>query len=176
MSLSLSRREVILTQLCTLRYRETDLISQALRQIPRILEVLDLTSTNPDEIYSFLKELQICRTDIALKTYIIYLSHREKSFRFFPTRALWTQKNNKDIHLVIHLRGQFTDRDRQDFFTHPEISRWIQGPYTYIMTPPEVTEECLEKLDICNYVKNMFSHEEQEVIFKFLLVEEVCLP
>jgi hypothetical protein len=56
--MSLSRLEVILTQLCLLTHKETDLVSQAMRYLPRILEVVDLEPTTIEEIYNLILELQ----------------------------------------------------------------------------------------------------------------------
>jgi hypothetical protein len=148
--------------------REGNLVDQAMRHIPRILEVLDMEPTTPDEIYNLILELQISRTDIALKLYINVMSERKKSFRFFPVEAFWTIRKNKEAHLVLHLRGNFEEHDFEDFY-QSEIKHLLTGPFTYILTSKNPTVEELESQEIIKFISDTFPKIEQEEVCKFLL-------
>jgi hypothetical protein len=159
---------VILTHLCSLTHWDTDLVSQAMRYIPRILEVLDEEPTNPDEIYNLILELQISRTDYALKTYICYLSERKKSFKFLPIEGLWTSRKSQEPHLILHLRGNF-EPDDPEKFTNSEVGYLLAGPFTCAFSSASPTPDELEKSGLIPFLMSNFPKKEQEVICNFLL-------
>ena len=65
----LSRREVLLTQLSLIdKNHKKEMVQQAMRQIPVILKVLEMEETTEQEVYNLMIELEMSRTDIALKT------------------------------------------------------------------------------------------------------------
>lgn len=166
----LSRREIILTQLCILKHKDTDLVSQAMREIPQILEALGVENTTPEEIYNYILELQISRTEIALRMYIGYFSERDKPFRFFPVRAFWTKRINRDPLLILNLRGEFDESDSYLFYDCRQIQDLITGScFMYLLTPENITVEYLEKSDILSYLKSTFKTEDTGDITKFLL-------
>jgi hypothetical protein len=164
----LQKREVILTQICLLTHRESDLVSQAMRHIPRILEVLDMEPTSPEELYNLILELQVSKTEIAFKTFINYLSERKKNFRFFPIGGFWTARKSKEAHLVLHLRGNFEPDDSENIYKS-EVGHLLVGPFTYILTSKNPTVDELESVGVLKFISEMFPKTEQEEICKFLL-------
>ena len=73
----LSRREVLLTQLCLIeKNHKKAMMEQALRQTSLILRVLGLEETTENELFNLMIELESSRTEITLKT---VMSLRRKS-------------------------------------------------------------------------------------------------
>lgn len=73
----LNRRETLLTQMCLIeKNHKKEMMKQALRQIPMILQVLEMEETTENEIYNLMVELEASRTEITLKT-IMHLRKNE---------------------------------------------------------------------------------------------------
>ena len=73
----LSRREVLLTQLCLIeKNHKKAMMEQALRQTSLILRVLGLEETTENDLFNLMIELESSRTEITLKT---VMSLRRKS-------------------------------------------------------------------------------------------------
>ena len=67
----LSRREVILTQLCLIKLSYPNrVMSAAMEQLTMVMRVLGMEPVTPNEIANLLVELESSMTEIALRTFM----------------------------------------------------------------------------------------------------------
>lgn len=165
--MSLSRREVILTQLSLFR-ADHNILETGMKLLPSILESLEYAPITESELRGLITEIVLSRTMIALRVYQKEALQRGESFRWRQPRCRWFGS----VLLILIQAGE-NDHQWRDFcylFKHVYFicsHRSTLGGVISLILPVGSSESSPSDSDIRRFILNShdgFAKESSHVV------------
>jgi hypothetical protein len=136
---------------------------------------MGLGQVTPEEIFNVLLELEVSRTEVALRTYV-HIRRSQKNFRARPVEGHWSRDRGGEYRLIIKVRALFEKDDYQEFINR--CTGICSGEMGFSCTlfvlvgihdnPSDRVRE-LEKRGLSQRIREIFKDTESDEIIRFLL-------
>jgi hypothetical protein len=139
------------------------------------MEVMGLEKVTPEEVFNRLLELEISRTEVALRTFVS-LRRAKKRLQTRPVKGYWSKDREGEYKLVIKVRATFDKEDYQSFInscTDLCSGEWGFSCTLFVLVgihenPTDRVKELLDR-GISQQIRVIFKDNAAEEITKFLL-------